>query len=341
MAVISLRKSVEELDSAAEQRRILKQTVSRCVQAASQYDVEVAPHDADDFKTNLQSLGGRIDALSSSDDWEKLNADFRGELRAYRDEEQKKVTYLRGEMASLVESMQSFIASVSQNGCDHERTLKKEFQALETVAETGDLTSIRGAIRVAVDTALKSCEEIRRSREVVIAQLQDEIRNLHREVDHERRAALTDPGTGVWTRAKLDSRIKDLMLLNEAFSVFLIGVSDLVSVARQDPRFVPGCLQALAGRLQTMAKEGGEIGMVGRWSEEVFAIIFNLPLSGVPISIENMRRDLSGTYAVQLDSESRKVALTVNVQCVERPRNATETSFYLHLGQAAFSAISH
>lgn len=341
MSVISLRKSVEQLDHAAEQRQLLQQALSRCIQSASQYVIELNPHDADSLRSNLDRLVEKTESLSDPAEWDQLSADFRGELRIYRDEEQQKADHLRSEMASVVEAMQSFIASVSQNGCDHERTLRKEFQTLETTAQTGDIELIRKAIRTAVDTALKSCDQIRRSREVVIAQLQDEIRNLHREVDHERRAALTDPATGVWTRSKLDSRIKDLILLNEEFCVFLVGIPDVVKVARQDPRFVPGCLHALAGRLQIIASEGGEIGMTGRWSEEVFAIVFNLPLAGVPLSAEAMQQELAGSYSVQLDGESREVHLTVNVQCVERPKDSSETSFYLHLGQAAFSAISH
>jgi GGDEF domain-containing protein len=341
MAVISLRKSVEQLDFAAEQRQLLQQALAHCIQTTGRYVVELNAHDADGLRLNLDKLAGKTEHLGAPAEWEQLSADFRGELRVYRDEEQQKAEHLRTEMASVVEAMQSFIASVSQNGCDHERTLRKEFETLESTAQTGDLDSIRKAIHSAVDTALKSCDQIRRSREIVIAQLQDEIRNLHREVDHERRAALTDPATGVWTRSKLDSRIKDLMLLNEAFCVFLVGVPDVVPVARQDPRLVPGCLHALGARLQAMAAEGGEIGMTGRWSEEVFAIVFNLPLAAVPLSVDAMRKDLSGNYAVQLDGESRDVQLAVNVQCVERPKDASETSFYLHLGQAAYSAISH
>lgn len=341
MAIISLRKSVDQLDYEVEQKELLQQALSHCVQAASEYAIELDPNDADALRSNLQSLADKTARLHEAKDWGQWSADFRGELRVYHDEEQLKAERLRGEMASLVETIQGFIANVTQNGCDHERTLRKEFHALEVAAETGDLDLIRKAIRSAVDTALKSCDEIRKSREVVIAQLQDEIRNLHREVDNERRAALTDPMTNVWNRGKLDSRIKDLILLNEPFCIFLVGVPEVVGVARQDPRLVPGCLQALAGRLQAIAAEGGEIGMVGRWSEEVFAIVFDLPLAGVPLTLVEMKDKLFGTYAIQLDGKSHEVNLASNILCVERPKDSSETAFYLHLGQAAFSAISH
>jgi len=123
--------------------------------------------------------------------------------------------------------------------------------------------------------------------------------------------------------------------------VYLVGVPNILAIARHDPRLAPGCLNALAGRLQSTASEAGEIGMTGRWSEEIFAIVYNLPRAGVPHSPEAMLRNLSGRYAIQLGGESHPVDLSVSVHCVERPKDSSETAFYLHLGQAAFSAIAH
>lgn len=341
MAIISLRKSVDELDYALEQKESLHRALARCIRAASEYSVELDADDAAALRSNLERLAGKMEQIHGAGEWDQWSSDFRGELRLYHHEEQQKAVRLREEMAALVETVQGFVTSVSQNGSSHERTLRKEFDKLERAAETGDLDTIRAAVRLAVDAGLKSCEEIRKSREIIIAQLQDEIRNLHREVDNERRAALTDPTTGIWNRAKLDGRVKDLVLLNEAFCVFLIGIPGMAAVAREDPRLVPGCLQAMAGRLQSIAKKGGENGMTGRWSEEVFAIVFNLPLSGVPLTAAEMGKILSGVYAIQFEGQSHKIQLNVGVYCVERPKDSSETAFYMQLGQAAFSAISH
>jgi GGDEF domain-containing protein len=171
--------------------------------------------------------------------------------------------------------------------------------------------------------------------------LQDEIRNLHREVDQQRRAAMTDQATNIWNRAKLDNRVKDLVLLNEPFCVILIGVPDLVQVTRRDPRLIPGLLQALAGRLQTMAQKGGEAGMAGRWSDEAFALIFNLPLSAIPMKLVEMQKTLCSAYTVQLEGASVEVSITAHIATVERPKDSNESAFYLQLGQAAFEAVTH
>ncbi|MFM2125102.1 MAG: Diguanylate cyclase, domain [Acidobacteriota bacterium] len=177
--------------------------------------------------------------------------------------------------------------------------------------------------------------------EVTIAQLQDEIRSLHREVEHERRAALEDPVTHLWNRAKLDARIQDLVLLNETFCVFTLGIRNLSQLAASDARLHSETLRAFGRRLQNCVKTSGEIGMPGRWSEDCFAIVFNLPLSGVPVAAEQLQSTLGGNYSIQLDGESHIVSLDLRVQAVERPKGGNEGAFFLSLGQAAFSITAH
>src|SRR6185436_5241241 len=140
-------------------------------------------------------------------DGEHVQDSFRGELRSYRQNAQIEIARMRTEIEAMIESMQSFMTNVSGSSQDLQQTLRQEFATLESTAESGDLDAIRESIRQVTDTAIRRCEEFQRAQESVTAQLQDEIRNLHKLVDQERRAALSDPVTGVWNRAKLDSRI--------------------------------------------------------------------------------------------------------------------------------------
>jgi GGDEF domain-containing protein len=348
MSLLSLRKSVDDLDHLegqrtqfAEQKNQLQQTLSRCIQATSQYAIELNPRDAILFRENIDRIANAVTPDMTQPQCAQVASDFRGELREYHGKAQREADRLRTEMDSMIESMQGLIANVATSGSDHERVLHQEFNALEAAAQRGDLPTLKAAIHHAAETAIKSCSEIRRSCDVVIAQLQDEIRNLHREVDQQRRAAMTDQATNIWNRAKLDNRVKDLVLLNEPFCVILIGVPDLVQVTRRDPRLIPGLLQAIAGRLQTMAKKGGEAGMAGRWSDEAFALIFNLPLSAIPMKLADMKTTLCSAYTVQLDGTSIEVSITAHITTVERPKDSNESAFYLQLGQAAFEAVTH
>ncbi len=340
MSVLSFRKSVAQLDQADEQQLAIQRILSRCIASTAEYSIELRSEDRNDLRNNLERLSNQTNSLLEPSEADRLANDFRSALRAYCELAQTEVTRMRTETVDVMESMQTFIVKVLDSGTNQEQVLRQEFEGLEAKALTGDVAAIRAAIRHAGEVAIKSCEDIQRSQGVVIAQLEDEIRHLHQVVDHEHRAALSDPTTGVWNRAKLDGRIKDLILLNEGFCVFLVGLPDLAQIARSDPRVAAGLLRALAGRLQSISGKNGEIGMAGRWNEETFAIVFNLPLSGAPSTPATAEAALSGTYSIQHDGAASNIQVQVDVRAVERPKDAPEASFYLRLGQAVFKVTA-
>lgn len=336
MPVLSIRRSVDQLDQAEERFAVLQRAVSRAIQTVAQYAVELRSDDVRAFRANLERLAAMAEGVSGSEETEHLQADFRGELRTYQTKSHAEVARVREEMAAMLDSMQSIMTSVGGSTDGLQSKLSEEFASLEAIAESGDINAIRGAIHHAVETAARSCEEARRAQELLTAQLQDEIRNLHKAVDLERKANLCDPMTGVWNRGKMDARIKDLILLNEAFCVFFVGLPSLIRITRNDPRFGPELLRAVTYRLYSVAGKNGELGMLGRWSEGVFAIIFNLPLSGAPTTPSSLQQSLSGAYAIQLDGANHELVMEVQVHAAERPKNFAESAFYLQLGQAAF-----
>ncbi len=240
---------------------------------------------------------------------------------------------LRGSMADVIESMRVFLGESTQAGIDHRELLQREFGQLDVAVKSGDLEVIRVAARQAAETTFRSYEEIQQAQEIVIAQLQDEIRHLHVQVGDVQRASLSDPATGLWSRAKLDDRVADLVRLNETFCVFLIGVPALP----EDPRVSQAFLRALAGRLQSASGMNGELGMAGRWSEEVFAIIFNLPLAGAPETADDLQDKLNGSYAIHLDGATTNLAVEVRVQATERSRDSAEGGFGLALAHLAIA----
>ncbi|MEO5926721.1 MAG: hypothetical protein ABIR70_23105 [Bryobacteraceae bacterium] len=330
---MSILKSVGQPDVAAEQRAVAQRVLARCIQSVGQYAIELKSDHVEAFRTHLEQLRSRAEYIADPQQAELLHSDFRGELRSYRDMTQAEVSRLRGTMADVIESMQVFLAESAQAGTDHHEVLQKEFGRLEVAIKSGDLDVIREAARQAAETTFQSYEEIQRAQEIVIAQLRDEIRHLHAQVGNEKRISLSDPATGLWSRAKMDARIQDLILLNETFCVFLIGVPALP----EDPRVSHAFLRALAGRLQSAAGLNGELGMAGRWSEEVFAIVFNLPLPGAPISAEELESKVNGPYAIHLDGVTTNLSVEVRVQARERGRDSTEGGFCLELGHLAIA----
>jgi len=122
--------------------------------------------------------------------------------------------------------------------------------------------------------------------------------------------------------------------------VFFVGLPSLTKLSRADPRVGPAVMRGLAGRLQSVAEKNGEVGVAGRWSEEVFAIIFNLPLSGAPTTPAALEKTMGGSCAIQLDGASFDIHVDVLTRAVERQKDAPEGAFYLQLGQAGFGVVT-
>ena len=71
--------------------------------------------------------------------------------------------------------------------------------------------------------------------QAAVAQVRDEIRVLHEEVDRARNAEWTNATTGFWNRRKLDTRIAELIATDRPFCLMLVRVRNLPQIAAQHP----------------------------------------------------------------------------------------------------------
>lgn len=337
MSMISLTATVSKLDALEGLRSAAASAFVNAIESSGQYAVEVRPDTLARLRSHLETLAQRVAEARSPAAYQEIHAAFRGELRGYREQADAEIRRLREDLAAAAQMMETFSDSVSTSGEDHERQLKEEFRRLENDVETGDLNKIRTSIHHAVQTVEESCEQMRRENLLVVAQLRDEIRALHQEAERCRRARQTDQISGAWTRDKLDTRIADLILVNQPFCILLIGIRNLREACAPLP---PGAGSAVSHAIldRAMGLLGEEV-MLGRWSETAFAALFDVPEAGLPPAAGDLEQHLDGTYTVQLDGESHPVDLRVAVELVERAKDSSEEVFFPRLGQAAFSVV--
>ncbi|HEY6341951.1 MAG TPA: GGDEF domain-containing protein [Bryobacteraceae bacterium] len=143
----------------------------------------------------------------------------------------------------------------------------------------------------------------------MIAQLRDEIQSLHREMESTRRTLYTDRTTGAWNRARMESRLDELLHRREAFVAIILWVSNLKRL-EADPSepLIEGALKAMVQRVAAMA---GPPVAIGRWTHEQFVVLMDTnPAAAAAISSE-LAQKLSRRYAVQHDGLSHNVSLRV------------------------------
>jgi len=333
--VVSLFKTATEMERLQELHRAAVECLGGAMSAASQYAVQADPGDLELFRNHLLALQKMVQITASVDELSTVKASFRGELRDYQHQVHERMARLREEVKAAAAAMQSFAEGVIASGADHEEQLEQELQTLATISRSNDLAKIRGGIDAATGRIAGSVEKMRRSNQLVITQLQDEIRILHQEIQAERRAKSTDRASGAWNREKMMDRIEELFRQDEPFCLLLIRIPNLEQLEKQHSRnVVEGTLKSVLMRLHDLV---GADSMIGRWSPEEFVAILPIAPPDAAALSNEVTRKLSGHYSVQENGLSRSVALQVTTGIVERQGGVVSDSFLRRLEQMSLA----
>jgi GGDEF domain-containing protein len=341
--LISIRKSFNDLDRLddAEKRNSLFNAVLECytlaIDSSAHYAVEVDPALAVEFRQHLKLIEDQSRSASSIDQLRSTQASFRGELRDYRDKSGVQLKKMRQEVENATAAMMVFAETVASNGENHELEVRTKLQDLEVTAKKENIEDIRGGIGAAVAGIQSSVAQIQHGNQLVVAQLQDEIRVLHQQIEQERKALYTDHASGAWNRQKIDTHIDNLLRQNQPFCMLMVWVRNLKRLETQHSRtVVEGTLKALIARFSAII---GDEAIIGRWSQDQFVAVLDLPAARAITLSADVSAKLSGSYAVQENGQSQKVAMQATAGVIDRAPGAPIESFHRKLEQLA-GAIS-
>jgi GGDEF domain-containing protein len=314
--LIPTRKGSDELDRLEETGKAAKAGYTNAVWATAQYTVELDAADTKRFREHLEQIRAEVEKAASPEDWRSIQASFRGELRQHRDDSLKQLTHLRAELKAAADTMHAFMNSIAVSGADHEEDLQEALRRLDAAAQSDNLAAIRSAINEATQAIGASVERMQRSHQIVIAQLQDEIRLLHQQMENNRRALLIDDSTGVWNRQKLDSAMDALSADDEPFCLLVVRIRALTRPDQgHSPGVIEAAVKALLQRLSTML---GDDAILGRWDTDTFAAILKTDAeTAAPLS-RDVAQKLSGVYPVQENGVSRSIELQAVAGVLER-----------------------
>jgi GGDEF domain-containing protein len=331
--MISLRKAATELERLEE----LRQTLARCyglaIKSSAEYAVELDPHSTDYFRQRLQLLDTQCGQASAPEHYNAVQASLRGELRNYRDQAREQMSRMRKDLQNAAGAMKVFAESVSSSGSDCDLQLRQEVERLEVLAGSNDIEQIRRGIETATGAIAHSYGQLRRSHQLVVTQLQDEIRTLHQAMDNERSRMDRDHASGAWNRQKTNQRIERLLQQNDPFCVLLVSARNLHRLERQySSAVITDALRTLMQQFDSIL--GGEA-MIGRWSEDVFSAILDMdPSSAMALSTE-INRKLSMSFPVWTSGVAQMLTIETTTGIVDRRRDSDSSKFYRKLEQMA------
>ncbi|HML16831.1 MAG TPA: diguanylate cyclase [Bryobacteraceae bacterium] len=322
--MISIRKSAEELDRLDNLRQAMADCYSVAIYSSAEYAVEVDGQQASRFRERLHAVGERWKAAADPGELRMVGQSFRGELRDYHRVAGESLEVLRKEVEAAAAAIASLAGGIASHGADHEKQLQRELDQLAIAAASDDVTHIRSAIQTAISQIHAAVVEMQLANRMVIAQLQDEIRLLHREIDSDRHRA-ANPAAWLRTRRQMEQKIDDALSSRKPFCLLLIAISDWRSVVeRYSCASLEAAIQEMIGRLHAAIDPDL---IVGRWGEEeLVAMLYVDPATAIAIS-RQAASALSGTYLIEENGEPGTVELKVKAGVIDRAAVSEPSGF--------------
>jgi hypothetical protein len=259
-SLISIRKSVTHLECLDEERKIrddlfsaLVECYALAIDSSAHCSIEVDPFLPGELRSHLKVMGAQVRAAVSGDQLRGVQSAFHGELCDYRDQSTEQLKKVRKEIVDATAAMQIFADTVASNGENHEREVSTQLGGLEHATQHNSIEQIRTGVGAAIHGIESSVLEMKRGNQLIVAQLQDEIRVLHQEIEQERKALYTDSTSGAWNRQKVNTDLDNLLRRKHPFCVLLMRVRNLKHLETQySHNIVQSTLKLLLSRFADM-----------------------------------------------------------------------------------------
>jgi GGDEF domain-containing protein len=331
VAMISLRRTATELDRLEELHRAALSCYTRALRSTEQNAIELDAAQAAHFRAQLHALQQQLGADTGASEWESVQVSFDSELKDYRAKTDAQVQKLRREVQAASAAVESFAGAINQSEADLEAGLKRELKSLDQVAQSDDIQVIRQAIHSSTAKISSSIQLMRASNQLAVAQLKDEIRLLHEEVQTARQSQKPDPSAE--SRQRITSRIEELINNDKAFSVLLVVVRNLDGLRNcYSASVIDSALRGFQSRFENILPSSSAI---GRWAKDQFAAILSTaPGNAMDMSADVVRK-LSQPFVEQENGATQSIAFHPQAGVIECSPGADPARFQARLKQLA------
>ena len=186
--MISLRKSINELDKLNECKRTAVDCYGLAIGAVAEHAVEVDAAQVAQFRSAMQSLREQVKPDITAEQLRQVQTSLSAELEAYSDKVYQRLQRLRDDVRAASQAVEVFAGNFSASGTDLDVEVKRDLQRLDKAARTAPLEELRGVIGGVSASIASSFERVKSSNQLAIAQLKDEIRVLHKEIEIARKS---------------------------------------------------------------------------------------------------------------------------------------------------------
>jgi GGDEF domain-containing protein len=318
-AMISILKTMSDLDECRQERDRAFDCYLAAIRNISHYAIEFDDAITVPHRKYLVALAGEI-SKAQPEVLEESRATLRGLLRDYRDKASHCLSELRDQLAGTACALQEIVESLAQTEGSHDVRVRSALAGLRHAAQSPEGEPLRTLLSTSADTIQMSLEQARQEHQVTVAQFQVEIRMLHKRIDALESAVAIDALTKLFTRREMEDRIRAVPA--GGFSLLLIKVTGFRLAELNFNRDVAAELtSAFSRRLRNSLPEST---VIGRWSEEEFIAITQLPRPEAVNLATHLADHLAGSYACLQSGKTVRPVLQLRVGVVESGSDSTE-----------------
>jgi GGDEF domain-containing protein len=329
--MISIRKAANELERLEELQRTALACYSEALHSTGQNAIELDTAQTAHFRAQMEALRERLRADAGAGELQRVQTSFDAELKDYHDKTREQVQHLRQEVQAAAAAVEAFAGSINETEISLESGIRRELNGLNQAAASGDVQEIRGAIQASTSKIGASIQQMRASNQLAIAQLKDEIRLLHQEVQAARRSQTADPAAE--SRARINGRMEELIRKNAAFSVLLVVVRNLEGLQNcYSANVIDTAVRGFQARFENILPSSA---VVGRWAKDQFAAILSTaPGSAMEMSSEVVRK-LSEPFFEREKGQTHSVGFSPRAGVIEFSAGSDPAKFEARLRQLA------
>jgi GGDEF domain-containing protein len=337
MALVSLKRSLSELDRAEERAKALFALQGSVFDTLRQRTLEIDVAAANDVRSLMRSLWGDLGAHADGAELERVRTEFENGWTVYHSRSSHAFRQIQAELAETVRVLRETLGGLERDSDDSpEDRMERSVESLKELSRLNDLNAIRSGLIRSADSLAACVEDLRRERTVLVTQLRDEIRTLQNHLDRAKRSAAVDHVTGLANRQEMERLIASSIQSGTIFSLVYVWLRNFKQLERELSRPMADRLVCMLSS-ETVGRMP-ENSTLGRWSDDEFCA---LVVGDKPPALRLTRElsaHLNNHFVVHSGSVSRTVTIRAHVGVVESHSDEEPARFF-HRSDKLIKAI--
>lgn len=322
------RPSVNDRRTAEDDRRVIVGHYINVISAAADHAVRADLRAVETYQNSIHRLRDRLAADPSPDLVTASSSEFAEAQEAFQRDSEKQINELRSNLTATSRMVNELMAQLTGIGTSHHESLQGDIEGLRRLQTVDNLEKIHTGLGDMASRMTARLHQLQKEHQLAIVQLRDEIRTLHRQLEHREsppahpaEPALAPPTQTTLApvskpapfqglrRQEFENAIRSMSEDGETFCLAVIWMSNLGHLFTQhEPEVVLELMLAASLRLGNMLT-GNKLWT--RWDDDVFTVCLGVPKANTQETSESLAARLNGTYRVNKSGQQAHVELEI------------------------------